>query len=360
MMQRKGSNTDGDPSREDFLWEPFPTDALPEPLAEFVQRLSSDLGTDPVLVAYPLLAVLGRSIGLRRAVRISSTWIEYPIVWAATTGRGSGENPAIEAVLTPLNDLDEEFCRERRRLEDAYRAALKDYERERRKAVKAGLTPPPRPTPPKIRRLYTRLATREAVVDDMVLSGDMALLVVEDLLSELVVWIRRKQETGNGEVNFWMNLWSGESFTLVRRSGHIYIPRAAACVCGHIRTAHLLQWLQEDIVSGMTERGIPIGLAARFLFAMPPTPKKQAGKCLHGRRVDCHRVRQSNSPAHRAAGLEDMRQSLRRERKGGHGRGRSAASRPNKTSAVFLPRRAPDRMCASGARGAGAEGDWSR
>ena len=228
MAQQKEPNTYGSPNRENLLWDPFPTDALPEPFAEFVSQLSSSLGTDPVFVVYPLLAVLGRSIKLRYGIRISPTRVEYPIFWLATAGDSGEETLAIRETLTLL---------------------------------------PPEAVP----HVYARMITRRTILNNIASNGNMSLIVVEDLSSSLVARIRRKQKIGDFESNLWRRLWKGQAYGLIRKgSDYIHIPYAAACVCGHIQTAQLLAWLEEDIVSGATGSGIPIGLAARFVFALPP------------------------------------------------------------------------------------------
>ena len=50
-------------------FQPFPTDALPEPAREFVCAVSESSACDPSYVALPLLAVLASAIGNSRRIQ---------------------------------------------------------------------------------------------------------------------------------------------------------------------------------------------------------------------------------------------------------------------------------------------------
>ena len=64
-----------------FLYQPFPVEALPEPLRAYVTGGAKALGCDPANIALPLLASAGAAIGNTYRVELKSSWREPPIIW---------------------------------------------------------------------------------------------------------------------------------------------------------------------------------------------------------------------------------------------------------------------------------------
>jgi hypothetical protein len=61
----------GTPS-DRMAWVPFPGALLPEPVRAFVSEAAEALSTDPVFVAFPLLASVAASVGNRRRIELWS------------------------------------------------------------------------------------------------------------------------------------------------------------------------------------------------------------------------------------------------------------------------------------------------
>ena len=256
-------------------WQPFPVDALPEPLAKFVRQASASVGADPVLVVFPLLACLGRCLGLRAAIEMKDdhTWIEYPIIWSAVgTHSGGGKSPALQLVTAPLDDIAHQYYLEYERALKHYKEATKDYETAKKKARGSDSTPPECPEEPKPKQILTKDVTREAVVQVLDETKD-ALLIAADELAGLLASFDAYKKTSGSDVGFWLQVWSGESYSVNRKTGdkkHVYIRHAAVSICGGIQTRILLRHLRG--VFRAREPGLTVdnGLAAGFLISVPP------------------------------------------------------------------------------------------
>ena len=84
-------------------FQPFPVDALPEPLRRLVTIGAKAMVCEPSFVALPLLAGAASAIGNARRVQLKRGWSEPAIVWAAIVGdSGTLKSPAIEAALLPV------------------------------------------------------------------------------------------------------------------------------------------------------------------------------------------------------------------------------------------------------------------
>ena len=80
--------------------KPFPVDALPEVLADYVRQASDANGYDPSMIALPLLSSLARAIGNKRIIqpqRSNPSWTEPAIIWSLTIMQsGARKSPALK------------------------------------------------------------------------------------------------------------------------------------------------------------------------------------------------------------------------------------------------------------------------
>ena len=77
--------------------EPYPVDALPEPLCGFVRAGAKAIGCDPSYVALPLLTVLAAAIGGTRRLLLKRGWSAPAILWARDRRRKRhGENAGVQ------------------------------------------------------------------------------------------------------------------------------------------------------------------------------------------------------------------------------------------------------------------------
>ena len=89
--------------------EPFPVDVLPGPSRQLVEEGAAALGVPPDLVAVPLLAFAGATIGNIRRIQIKLSFKQHPILWAAVVAPpGAAKSPALDLARYPLDVLQQE------------------------------------------------------------------------------------------------------------------------------------------------------------------------------------------------------------------------------------------------------------
>jgi hypothetical protein len=76
----------------------FPSDALIQPLREYVDRASFGAGVTFAHVAVPLLSIASGVIGTARRIQASRSWIEPLSIWSALVGLSSMLREASAAV----------------------------------------------------------------------------------------------------------------------------------------------------------------------------------------------------------------------------------------------------------------------
>ena len=171
---------------DDF--EPFPVDALPDGIAEFVMSASAAIGCDPTYLVLPLLVGFAAAIGNTRNVRLKRTWTEPAVLWGAIVGySGTCKSPAIRTALKPLFDLEREALVEYRR-----EVALHEEEHGQWKARVADIKKknpevvlPPEPAAPTCKRLTISDVTTEALADRLE-QNPRGLALIRD---ELSAWL---------------------------------------------------------------------------------------------------------------------------------------------------------------------------
>lgn len=254
--------------------EPFPVDALPEPLRGFVAAGAKAIGCDPSYLALPMLTAIAAAIGNTRRIQLKRGWSAPAIVWAGIVGEsGTAKTPAFKLVMRPIRE------RQRKALErhaDAmrdYEADLARYEKAMAKwkrDKKATDEPPEKPEAPQAERCIVSDTTVEALAP-LLLANPRGLLLARD---ELAGWIgsfdRYAGGKGGADAAHWLSMHNGESIVVDRKTGNprtIFVPQAAVCVCGGIQPAILHRAL------GIEHR--ESGLAARLLLTCPPRVAKR-------------------------------------------------------------------------------------
>ncbi|MGC1273446.1 MAG: YfjI family protein [Planctomycetaceae bacterium] len=249
-------------------WQPFPVDALPEAVGNYVRALATAIGCDAAYIALPLLACLARAIGNRRVVRLKRTWIEAAILWIAIVGKsGTHKTPALKATTAILNRRQAKAIEDHKRALQQYETDKALYERELAawKRSKTEDPPPWEPEEPVCERFLTSDATIEALVDRLASQFD-GLLVMRD---ELAGWLGGIAEYKGGrgsDLGHWLASWSGEPITVDRKTGLrklLHCPRAAVSLAGGIQPGVLR--------SAIGREHLQDGLCARLLLTMPPS-----------------------------------------------------------------------------------------
>lgn len=250
---------------------PFPTDALPEPIAGAIVAHSAAIGCDAAFVALPMLSALAAAIGNSRRIRLKQTWSEPAIVWAVPIAdSGQQKSPGFRAATANPRAVQRDKMREHEDAQAAflatelrYQAALSDWKRKSSRAH----DPPAKPEAPRAERIIVQDATVEALAP-LLRDAPRGLLLARD---ELSGWLRSfdAYKSGRGgDVAHWLEWFHGQESLVDRKgSGTTYIERASLSVCGTIQPSVL------RVALGMEH--FADGLAARLLLAMPPrTPHR--------------------------------------------------------------------------------------
>lgn len=257
-------------------YRPFPTDALPEPLASFAAETASAIGCDPAYVGLPLLTVAGAAIGTTRRLELKHNYAAPPILWSVIVGEsGTSKSPALRSVLEHVRGrerrLREEHAVERR----DYEHAVEAYEKERsawRGDKKAVTDPPERPAEPISQRALVSDVTVEALAAKLA-DNRRGLLLARDELAGFFNGLDRyanKSGGGGSDESFYLSCYNAESHAVDRRTGdrrEIYVAQAALWITGTIQPTILARALgRQRIESGL--------LARLLLVAPPPRPAK--------------------------------------------------------------------------------------
>jgi hypothetical protein len=250
----------GTPNVPDY--QPFPVEVLPGVLAPFVTETAAALGGDPAYVAPHVLAVLGGLLGNKYRLRIKSSWLEPPVVWAATVGEsGTVKSPAWRAAVSPMlaieGDLRADFEQQCRQHEQALAEWGKHKDED---------PPPEKPLPPTQRRVVMGETTVEKVA--VVLQANHGVILVAR--DELAGWLKGFDQYKNGrgsDVPNWLEMHGAGPVLVDRKGGgpggtSLFIPQAAVSVCGTIQPG--------TFASLMSPAFRDSGLMARLLLSMPP------------------------------------------------------------------------------------------
>lgn len=254
-------------------YEPFPADALPEPLKAFVEEASAAIGVDPAYIGVPLLPIVGAAIGTTLRLELRDDGYSVPaIVWAAIVGSsGSGKSPALRATLAASREHDRELRQEAAEIRREHEAEVDLYEasaaawRKQHASGKSTEPPPTRPEPPRGRRALVVDATTEALAERLADNG-RGLLLARDELSGWLGSLNRYSRTGaSADEAFFLSAYDGEPHSIDRRTGdrrEIDVPLAALWIVGGIQAGVLQR--------GLTAERREAGLLARILLTSPP------------------------------------------------------------------------------------------
>lgn len=248
-------------------FEPFPVDALPEPVRSFVVAGGKSLGCDASFVALPVFAMLGAAVGNSRRLLIKPGWTAPPIVWSVIVGNsGSCKSPALELALKPVKDRQRDGFRQHAEAMSEFQTAVMSHAKavELWKRDKTGSEPPTPPAKPVAERFHTNDTTIESLAG-LLQHQPRGFLVSRDELAGWLGGFDRYSNGKGGDVAKWLELFDGRSSIIDRKTGEpptLFIPHAAVCLTGGIQPETLKRCLVQSHLDN--------GLAARLLFAFPP------------------------------------------------------------------------------------------
>ncbi len=263
------------PAKDAEHFQPFPVDALPQPVRGFVAAGAKSIGCDPSYLALPLLVALAAAIGNTRRLELKRGWSAPPILWAAIVGEsGTAKTPAFKLVMRPARERQRKALERHTEEMKQHEADLARWEMEFaawKQTKDATEEPPAKPDAPHAERYIVSDTTVEALAP-LLMSNPRGLLLARD---ELAGWIGSfdryagKGKTGADAAN-WLSMFNAESITVDRKTGTprmIDVPQAVVCVTGGIQPGILQRAL------GTEHR--ESGLAARLLLSCPPRLTKK-------------------------------------------------------------------------------------
>ena len=262
-------------SVDDWEFQPFPVDALPEPVRSFVDAGARAIGCDVSYLALPLLTAIAAAIGNTRRLELKRGWSVPPILWGAIVGEsGTAKTPAFQLVLRPVRERQRKALERHAEEMKRYEADLAHWEKHMadwRRDKNALSDPPEKPAPPRAERFIVSDTTVEALAP-ILLDNPRGLLLARD---ELAGWIGSfdryaGQGKSGADLASWLSMFNAESIIVDRKTGTprtIHVPQAAVCVSGGIQPAILQRVLSLELRES--------GLAARLLLAYPPRKVKR-------------------------------------------------------------------------------------
>ncbi|MFO0880708.1 MAG: YfjI family protein [Gemmataceae bacterium] len=253
-------------------YRPFPTDALPAPIGEYVRQMSSAMSIDPAFIGLPALVAAAGLVGNARVIRLGGEWREPCVLWAAVVASsGSMKSPAFSKALEPVNRLEGTLVK-------AHRQAMTEFRRRKEAAGGKGRRgkqtregtqeePPVKPTRMRVLVSDTTIEGLQVLLE----SCPRGLLLARD---ELSGWLNFTRYKKSSDLADWLTMHRAEPMTVDRKlsrhddeeGSHYHIPRAAVSVVGTVQPGTLRR--------AMTPENVESGLVARLLMAYPPEQKK--------------------------------------------------------------------------------------
>lgn len=255
-------------------FQPFPIEALPKAVADFVTASAKAIGCDPSFVALPLLVGFASAIGNSRRVQLKRGWTEPAILWGAIIGEsGSTKSPALELALRAVRQRQDQMMKAHREASDQWQrdneifeAQKTAWKREAASHPETASDPPAAPEPPTCERCWTDDATIEALAK-LLQDNPRGLLLIRD---ELAGWLNFDRYSANGkggEAAKWLEVFGGRPLLVDRKtSATIYVPQAAVSIIGGIQPGILARYVGQEHRDN--------GLLARLLLTMPPRRAK--------------------------------------------------------------------------------------
>jgi hypothetical protein len=258
---------------DDLAYRPFPVHLLPEPIRSYASASAAAIGCDPVFIALPMLAALASAIGSRRRIRLKRRWTEPAIVWALTVATsGSYKSPGFDSAMLPVWRRQESARRRHSEALKNYAEDLVQYKASLQawKAAGSEGEKPREPTKPVMERAWTDNTTMEALATLLADNPRGVPLACDELSAWFGSFDRYSKNKVNADAARWMHLHGGRSFVIDRKTGNpptIFVANGTVSVAGGIQPGVLRRTLTLEHQES--------GMAARFLFAMPPKRQKQ-------------------------------------------------------------------------------------
>jgi putative DNA primase/helicase len=274
----------------------FNLDHLPVALRPLVEEVSEGMQLPYDFPACASIVALAGCVGHRAVVlpkHLDSSWREICNLWGANIGSpGLMKTPVLRLVMRPLESIEREW-REAQQADEETHEQLKQqiklemevYESVAKTKIRTGQPLPPRPDDklwaPNERRLLISDCTFEKL-HEIQSANPAGILQVRDELTGFFTGLER--DGRQGEREYWLQCWSGDSGFNVDRIGRgsIYVPYVCASLFGNCVPNKLRYYLTSILSGAATDDG----LIQRFqAMCWPDTPrgwKHRQNKQQHG------------------------------------------------------------------------------
>lgn len=272
------SDADDEQAADDAaVHEPFPIEALPEPLRSHTKAIAASVQVDPAMAALPALCAAAAAIGGSRCIRLNHDWFEPSILWAAVVAKsGEGKTPAAKFATAPSQQRDADAQQNNANLLAEYEQQKAEHAVDRKaweKAQSKGQINEPlpdEPTPPALLRHTVSDVTIEKLAEVLADNPRGVLLVRDELAGLLGGFDRYSGGRGGAERAHYLSIHSGQAIQVDRKTGErrsLYVASPHVSIFGGV---------QPDLLHGVVDDDdVAAGLPARFLFAMPPRVPKR-------------------------------------------------------------------------------------
>jgi hypothetical protein len=262
------------PRRQRATRQPYPINALPEPIQSLAMAGAQSLQTDPSMIAGPALALLGIAAGNLYRLELKAGWQVPPIINVAIVSpSGTSKSSCVDLAVNPFREWDVEqqeyFQRE---TWPEHRKAMAWHKRKMTEwtssTKSSGGDPPDPPEVPICPRVLAQDATMEALVS--ILAGNpRGLAVCWDELSGLFGGMDQYRGGKGSDAAHWLNAYGARPVTVDRKTGDprtITVKRPAVAIVGGIQPQVLRKVVGPDHRDN--------GFLSRFLLTNPPRQMK--------------------------------------------------------------------------------------
>ena len=242
----------------------FPVDRLPSVLAEFVKDQSEIMGTDPALLAMPVIVACAAGIddGIKVQVkRHDSTWQESARLWGALVGDPSiKKSPVLTAALKPVQSIEINWREKDSKAQSEYQIENKIYNKKLKKHVEdrangnESVKPEPPADPPNRRAIVEDITTE--ALSEVLKDNDRGILCVHDELSGFFGSMDAYKGKGvSKDRPVWLQAFNGGPRFIDRVTrGSVLVPNLSTSIIGGIQPEPIAKIAKNMDDDGLLQR----------------------------------------------------------------------------------------------------------
>jgi hypothetical protein len=233
----------------------FPSDSLPEAVRRYCGEAASAIGVPVEMVACPLFAYAGATIGNRQSIQLKPGFFQYPQLWIVTVAPpGAAKSPSDAAARMPIDNLQSEAKRVFDLAEERFRRELQKW-KDSPNDVRGDV-----PMAPELEHHYSTDTTIEAL--SRILEGSPGITLSRD---EIVGWVNSMDAYKGGkgaERQQHLSAWAGAPVKVDRKTSNtVLIEHPVVSVTGGV---------QPDVMLELAvEAGRRDGFLERMLWVVP-------------------------------------------------------------------------------------------